>query len=69
MKKVSIILVLSLCMAGLTQCKPAAEDRVKMHEKARHISDSIGKAIDNALNEVKIEPAAGQPIADTSKAR
>ena len=69
MKKVSTILFLSLCVAVLAQCKPAAEDRVKMHEKARHVSDSIGKAIDNALNEVKIEPAAGQPAADTAKAR
>ena len=69
MKKVSTILFLSLCIVSLTQCKPAAEDRVKMHENAKRISDSIGRVIDNALNEVKIEPTPGQAPApaDTSK--
>ena len=45
-----------------TQCKPAAEDRVKMHENAKRISDSIARVVDSALDEVKIDPAA-QPAA------
>ncbi len=68
MKKVCTLLFVALSFAYLTQCKPAAEDRVKMHENAKRISDSIGKVIDDAMNEVKIEPSANQPIAvDTNK--
>jgi hypothetical protein len=36
----------------LFSCKPAAEDRVKMHENAKRISDSIAKTIDIPLSEV-----------------
>lgn len=45
-------------------CKPAAEDREKMHANADRIADSIGKVIDTALEEVKIQPSAA---ADTTK--
>ncbi len=62
MKKASFLLFFSLCVVCFTKCKPAAEDRVKMHENANRISDSIGRAIDQAMDEVKIQPAA-----DTSK--
>lgn len=62
------IFVGALC---LTQCKPAAEDRVKMHENARRISDSIARVVDGALEEVKIDPnaqpAAKPAAADTTK--
>ena len=43
-------------MASFVKCKPAAEDRFKMHENAKRVSDSIGRVIDAALEEVKIEP-------------
>jgi hypothetical protein len=67
------VLVLSLCVLCFTQCKPAAEDRVKMHENAKRISDSIARVVDGALDEVKIDPAsvpAPKPAvapADTTK--
>jgi len=74
MKKLLTVAILSLCVLGFTQCKPAAEDRVKMHENAKRISDSIARVVDQALEEVKIDPNA-QPVvkpaipaaADTSK--
>lgn len=70
MKKVYILSVLSLGIVCFTQCKPAAEDRVKMHENAKRISDSIARVVDQALEEVKIQPSATQPAAlpaDTNK--
>ncbi len=67
MKKVSFILFFSLCVVCFTKCKPAAEDRAKMHENANRIADSIGRAIDAAMAEVKIEPSTAQPATDTSK--
>jgi hypothetical protein len=51
-----ILLLITLISTVVFSCKPAAEDRVKMHEKANRISDSIGRVIDAALEEVKIEP-------------
>ena len=52
MKSISPILII-LATAIIFSCKPAAEDRVKMHEKAKRISDSIAKTIDVPLNEVR----------------
>lgn len=49
----------------VVKCKPAAEDRFKMHENAKRVSDSIGKVIDTALDEVKIEPKS--TVSDTIK--
>lgn len=43
------IATFSLCLFA---CKPAAENRVKMHENAKRVSDSIAKSIDGPLNEV-----------------
>lgn len=63
MSKFIFILISSISIFVLS-CKPAAEDRVKMHEKANRISDSIGKVIDAALEEVKIEPKTS---VDTTK--
>ena len=57
MKKVYILLSVTFLIASFVKCKPAAEDRFKMHENAKRVSDSIGRVIDAAMDEVKIEPA------------
>lgn len=62
MKTLCSALFVSVGVLCLTQCKPAAEDRVKMHENAKRISDSIARVVDSALDEVKIDPTA-QPAA------
>jgi hypothetical protein len=64
MKKVTIILSATLLTLLFVKCKPAAEDRVKMHENAKRISDSIGSVIDAAMAEVAIRPKAA---VDTTK--
>jgi hypothetical protein len=65
MSKITSLLI-SAATLVLIQCKPAAEDRVIMHEKANRISDSIGRVIDAAMEEVKIEPQPGT-VVDTTK--
>lgn len=67
MKKVYIILSASILTLVFIKCKPAAEDRVKMHENANRISDSIGKVIDAAMAEVAIQPKA--KVDTTAKAK
>ena len=68
MKKISIILSALFLTLVIVKCKPAAEDRFKMHENAKRISDSIGKTIDDAMAEVAIKPQAGAAaVADTTK--
>lgn len=73
MKTLYTALFITFGALCLTQCKPAAEDRVKMHENAKRISDSIARVVDGALEEVKIDPAsvpAAKPAAapaDTAK--
>jgi hypothetical protein len=67
MKKVYIILTASILTLAFVKCKPAAEDRFKMHENAKRISDSIGRVIDAAMAEVAIQPKDGAVAADTSK--
>ena len=54
---------LLICLFG---CKRAAEDRVKMHENAKRVSDSIARTIDIPLNEVKPN-AVISAIVDTTK--
>ena len=50
MKKNSIIVFIAiLVVVSFAKCGPASEDRVKMHEKAKRISDSIAHVIDSAL--------------------
>jgi hypothetical protein len=66
MKKIYIILSATILTLSIVKCKPAAEDRVKMHENAKRISDSIGKTIDDAMAEVAIKPKEGA-VADTTK--
>lgn len=60
------ILTITTIFLCLFACKPAAEDRVKMHENAKRVSDSIAKTIDGPLNEV-LPPASTSAIADTTK--
>lgn len=66
MKKVYILLSATILTLSFVKCKPAAEDRVKMHENAKRISDSIGKTIDDAMAEVAIQPKDGA-VVDTTK--
>jgi hypothetical protein len=67
MKKIYIILSATILILAFVKCKPAAEDRFKMHENAKRISDSIGRVIDAAMAEVAIQPKEGAVIADTTK--
>jgi hypothetical protein len=67
MKKVYIILSATFLTLAFVKCKPAAEDRFKMHENAKRISDSIGRVIDAAMAEVAIQPKDGTAAADTTK--
>ena len=60
MKKTAIILSATILTLLFVKCKPAAEDRFKMHENAKRVSDSIGKTIDDAMAEVAIKPKDGQ---------
>jgi hypothetical protein len=66
MKKVSILLSVMFFTLVIVKCKPAAEDRFKMHENAKRVSDSIGRTIDAAMAEVAITPKNGV-AADTTK--
>ncbi len=67
MKKVYIILSATVLTLAFVKCKPAAEDRFKMHENAKRISDSIARVIDNAMAEVAIKPKDGAAVKDTTK--
>ncbi len=67
MKKATIILSATFLILLFVKCKPAAEDRFKMHENANRISDSIGRVIDAAMAEVAIPNTATVSAADTTK--
>ena len=49
MKKISIAIVTIITVIFFVKCGPAGEDRVKMHENAKRVSDSIARIIDSAL--------------------
>jgi hypothetical protein len=49
MKKTSIAIITIITVISFVKCGPAAEDRVKMHENAKRVSDSIARIIDSAL--------------------
>ena len=66
MKKIHLILSATILTLLFVKCKPAAEDRVKMHENAKRVSDSIAKTIDIPLNEVKPQ-APSSVVVDTTK--
>jgi len=70
MKKVLISLSALVLVVSFAKCGPAAEDRFKMHENAKRISDSIAKDIDDALAKGAIPGTSTvQPTpADTVKA-
>lgn len=67
MKKTYVILSATILTLAFVKCKPAAEDRFKMHENAKRISDSIGRVIDAAMAEVAIQPKDGTVTTDTTK--
>lgn len=50
------------------QCGPAAEDRVRMHEIAKRVSDSIGHSVDSQLAVTAIPQGVAAPVVqDTTK--
>jgi hypothetical protein len=67
MKKVYIILSATFLTLAFAKCKPAAEDRFKMHENAKRVSDSIGGVIDAAMAEVAIPGTTTATVVDTTK--
>lgn len=48
-KKIIVAFVLLISVTAFVKCGPAAEDRNKMHEKAKRVSDSIARVVDSAL--------------------
>jgi hypothetical protein len=56
MRAALIILVL---IGGVSACGPAAETQSHMKEQARHLSDSITRALDSALNDPVKEFSSG----------
>lgn len=66
MKKAIISLSVLVLALTFIACGPAAEDRFKMKETAKHISDSIGKAIDDELAKGAI-PESATTVVDTAK--
>ncbi|MES2565243.1 MAG: hypothetical protein V4565_00140 [Bacteroidota bacterium] len=67
MKKISFLLSLTFLTLIIVKCKPAAEDRFKMHENAKRISDSLGRVIDSAMAEVAIKPKT--PVDNTTNTK
>lgn len=65
MKKAFLSLSVLVLALVFVKCGPAAEDRFKMHETAKHVSDSIGKAIDIELAKGAI-PGTAAPTATIS---
>ena len=49
LKKIVIPTLLLMVTITLINCGPAAEDREKMHQKAKRVSDSIARVVDSAL--------------------
>ena len=70
MKKAFLSLSLLALAVSFVKCGPASEDRFKMHETAKRVSDSIGKAVDDAmaLGAIPGTPAPTSTVsADTTK--
>lgn len=68
MKKAFISLSVLVVVLSFVKCGPAAEDRFKMHENAKRVSDSIGKDIDDALAKGAIPGTSTvQAIPDTTR--
>ena len=67
MKKTITLLFLLVLSLTFIQCKQsAAEDRVIMHQNAKRVSDSIAKAIDDALAQGAIPGTATTTVVDTT---
>lgn len=69
MKKIIISILVVTASLSLYNCGPAAEDRVKMHENANRVSDSIGKAVDAALAQGAIPGTTTTSATDTIKTK
>lgn len=69
MKKIIISVLVTTASLSLYNCGPAAEDRVKMHENAKRVSDSIGKTIDAALAQGAIPGTTSVSPTDTTKTK
>ncbi len=68
MKKVLISLSALVLVLSFAKCGPAAEDRNKMYENAKRVSDSIGRDIDEALAKGAIPGTSTvQALPDTTK--
>ena len=65
MKKIGLPAVL-LITAMVVSCGPAAEDREKMHIRAKIFQDSIANVIRTSMAEAAA-PGPNQVVADTSK--
>jgi hypothetical protein len=67
MKK-SIVLIAVISSSFLLSCGPAAEDREKMHARAKVFQDSIADFIRQSLAEAEA-PAGNVIVVDTAAAR
>lgn len=67
MQKVLLALSVFIIALSFSNCGPAAEDRFIMKENAKRVSDSIGKAIDDALAQGAIPGTATVTPVDTTK--
>jgi hypothetical protein len=68
MKKICLPAFLILATVCFTQCGPAAEDRVRMHEIAKRVSDSIGHSVDSQLTITAMPQGVDAPVVkDTTK--
>lgn len=50
MKKVMSIIAVALVTATVVSCGPSAEEKAKLEENAKRMSDSIANVISNSLN-------------------
>jgi len=66
MKKNSVLLSFSVVVV-LMACGPAAEDREKMHARAKVFQDSIATFIRNSMAEAEM-PNSAVPVVDTTLA-
>ncbi|MDI1353929.1 MAG: hypothetical protein PSX36_03375 [bacterium] len=67
MKK-SIVLLTLAVVGMLAACGPAAEDREKMHARAKVFQDSIANAIRTSMAEAEMPNTAPVQVLDTTLA-
>ena len=68
MKKIFSLIILAL-FGWLIACGPAAEDRQKMHNRAKEFQDSIANFIRQRMNEAEMQPNGTVRPLDTAAAR